>query len=105
MFALYWDESDPDVPETKIRRAIYTTLDEAKAQATHDTMCLRCRIFKDGLPTLKATGKEPLDPTEKQKCRDCNGTKVCPSRNILRIEELDTVERDHMNLGVVVWEP
>jgi hypothetical protein len=89
MFALYWDESDPNDPDAlKLRRSIYASFDEAMLQANSDLECIRCRIDEEGKQNirLRATGKEPLDL--KKSCIDCKGTKICPSRNILYIEDL-----------------
>jgi len=90
MFVLYWDESDPNEPSSlKLRRALYNTFEEAKLQADYDLMCLRCRTDESGRQNIKSepTGYEPGD-TDKH-CRDCKGTKICPSRNVLYIEELN----------------
>jgi hypothetical protein len=37
VFYLYWDESDPGDPSSsKLRRAVYSSLEDAKAQAAAD---------------------------------------------------------------------
>lgn len=104
-YALLWDDSDPDVPEEKIVRAIFASYEEAMGQAQHELLCLRCRVLKNGRATLESTGIEPLDPTGKQPCRDCGGSKVCPSRRIIGIEELEEVERHSLNRGTLLWSP
>lgn len=118
MFALYWDESDEwDDSVEKVRRAIYSSKEDAVAQGTHDLLCLRCRVYKDGRTTLESTGVEPLDSNGEQKCRDCNGTKLCPSKRILRVESFTEkslkdfhasskgVASPALNTGKVVWTP
>jgi hypothetical protein len=116
LFYLYWDESDENDPSyEKIRRAAYATLDEAIAQGTHDLLCQRCRVRVDGKTVNEATGIEPLDSKGKERCRDCGGTKLCPSRRILHIEKISEasartfhaeskgVESPTLNRGDVVW--
>lgn len=116
MYALYWDESDPwDDSYEKIRRALYSTLDEAVAQGTHDLLCLRCRVLNNGRYTLESTGINPLDETKE--CPDCKGTKFTPSKRILCVEEIKDAELKkfhaaskgvagpEFNRGKVVWTP
>ncbi len=106
VYALYWDESDEhDSSYEKVRRAVYATLEEARAQAIHDLGCLRCRLIENGRTTLESTGIEPLDPKGTDPCRDCGGSRICPSKRILCVEELDVVARDHLNRGTVIWKP
>jgi len=116
-YYLYWDEG-----VDKLRRSVYASLGDAKAQAMHDLLCLRCRVLDEkSRPTLESTGLEPLDPYlidlgVEVPCKDCDGSKYSPSRNILYIEEsekeLGVIERERGNLpnlvefgrGKKVWE-
>lgn len=116
MYALYWDESDEwDDSYEKIRRALYGSKEEAINQAMHDILCLRCRVFENGRATLEATGVDPLNPDNP--CPDCQGSKFCPSRRILRVEQIEVSElkkfhaeskgvvSPSLNTGKAVWKP
>lgn len=117
MFALYWDESDEwDDSYEKVRRALFATQEEAVNQGMHDLLCLRCRVRDErGRTTLESTGVDPLD--ESKPCQDCQGTKYCPSRRVLRVEKIVTEELKsfhasskgvagpELNTGKVVWKP
>lgn len=118
MFALYWDESDEwDDSYSKVRRALFNTQEEAIAQATHDLLCLRCRVLDNGRTTLECTGIEPLDAEGERPCAACGGSKLTPSRRILRVEEFykDDVKKFHVESkgvaepvlpeGKSVWTP
>lgn len=105
-FYLYWDDSDPNNPSyLKLRRATYATLAEAKGQAEHDLACQRCN----------STGQED-SPWGPQTCRDCGGDGLCPSKNIVCIEEskeplgatetlTSGVMLVELDRGTIVWEP
>lgn len=107
-YYLYWDESDEaDKSSIKLRRSVYDSKSSAENQAAHDLLCLRCRIYENGRPTLVSTGEEPLNMSDiNVPCRDCAGTKLLPSRNVLYIEESEKeLFSDHANLdhGNRVW--
>lgn len=96
-FYLYWDES-AKTDGSKLVRATYSTLEEAKAQAEHDMMCKQCQ----------GSGKEQ-SPWGPQTCRVCEGSGVSYSRHILYIEEsqeeLGGSHRSNIQRGEVVWKP